>query len=95
MWLSSMSLNSGLRPVSNSTATRGKTEGEVALVNRPKYWLAMAPGGSVVLERTKARPKPGLVEICGKMEKTKEVEKEEMEEELLEVFVLSMGILTG
>ena len=76
--------------MSNSTATRGKTEGEVALVNRPKYWLARAPGGLVVLQRTKARPKPGLVEICGKMEKTKEVEKEEMEE-----FVLVMGILMG
>lgn len=81
--------------MSNSTATRGKKVGEVALVNRPKYWLAMAPGGSVVLQRTKARPKPGLVVISGKTEKTKEVENEVMEEdeELEDGFV--MGTFVG
>ena len=81
--------------MSNSTATRGKKVGEVALVNRPKYWLARAPGGSVVLQRTKARPKPGLVGICGKTEKTKEVENEAMDkdEELEAVF--AMGTFVG
>ena len=29
------------------------------------------------MERTKVRPKPGLVAICGKTENTKDVEKEE------------------
>ena len=43
---------------------------------RPKYWLARAPGGEVELERTKARPKPGLSLISGRIEKTKEVENE-------------------
>lgn len=32
----------------------------------------------MVLERTKARPKPGLVLIAGRIEKTNEVENEEM-----------------
>lgn len=68
--------------MSNSTARRGATVGEVALVKMPKYWLARAPGGEVELERTKQRPKPGLVEICGRTEKTKAVEKEERVEEL-------------
>jgi len=55
----------------------------------------MAPGGSVVLQRTKARPKPGLVVISGKTEKTKEVENEVMEEdeELEDGFV--MGTFVG
>ena len=48
----------------------------------PKYWLARAPGGEVELERTKQRPKPGLLESSGKTEKTKDVEKEERVEEL-------------
>lgn len=30
-----------------------------------------------MFERTKQRPKPGLVEMSGRIEKTKEVEKEE------------------
>lgn len=77
-----MSLNSGFRPVSNSIAIRGLTGGSVALVKIPKYWLAIAPGGEVELERTKQRPKPGLVEISGKTEKTNDVEKEEREDEL-------------
>jgi hypothetical protein len=46
------------------------------LVQRPKYWPGKAPGGLVQLERTKARPKPGLEAMLGNMEKTKEVEKE-------------------
>lgn len=36
----------------------------------------LGPGGEVELERTKARPKPGLVSICGRMEKTNWVEKD-------------------
>ena len=32
----------------------------------------------MVLQRTKARPKPGLVGLSGKTEKMKEVEKEVM-----------------
>ena len=36
----------------------------------------------MVLERTKARPKPGLSLISGRMEKTKEVENEAMAVEL-------------
>jgi len=51
-------------------------------VKSPKYWLASAPRGEVVFDSTKARPKPGLEEISGKIENTKEVEKEEMVEEL-------------
>lgn len=74
--------------MSNSTAMRGKREGEIGFLNRPKYWLASAPGGEVVLQRTKARPKPGLVAICGKMEKTKEVENEEMVEEFERVCLM-------
>lgn len=49
--------------MSNSIARSGATDLVVALVKRPKYWLAKAPGGEVELERTKQRPNPGLVEI--------------------------------
>lgn len=77
MWLSSMSLTSEFRPVSNSTARRGALNRTVVLVKRPKYWLEIAFGGEVELERTKQRPKPGLVDMSGRMEKTKEVEKDE------------------
>lgn len=63
--------------MSNSTARRGAVNRTVALVKRPKYWLAIAPGGDVELERQKQRPKPGLVDMSGRTEKTKEVEKEE------------------
>lgn len=92
MWLSSMSLNSGLRPVSNSTARSGNTVGVVAFVNKPKYWLESALGGVVVLQRTKARPNPGLLVIGGNTEKMKEVEKEEMFAELEKDF---MGTFVG
>lgn len=34
----------------------------------------------MVLESTKARPKPGLVLISGRIEKTNEVENDEMSE---------------
>lgn len=47
----------------------------------------------MVLQRTKARPKPGLVGLSGKMEKMKEVEKEVMFVE--EGEGLSMGSLVG
>lgn len=82
MWFPSGSLNSGFCPVSNSTASSGATKGTVALVKSPKYWLARAFGGEVELERTKQRPKPGLEAMSGRIEKTKEVEKEVREEEL-------------
>lgn len=74
--------------MSNSTARRGETVGVVAFVNKPKNWLESALGGEVVLQRTKARPKPGLVALCGNTEKMKEVEKEEMFEELEEGFIM-------
>lgn len=47
----------------------------------------------MVLQRTKARPKPGLVGLSGKMEKMKEVEKEVMFVE--EDEGLSMGSFVG
>lgn len=62
----------------------------MAFEKRPKYWLARAFGGDMVLVSTKARPNPGLVEIWGKMEKTKEVEKEEMLGELEVGFMVIM-----
>lgn len=52
--------------------------GTVALLKIPKYCPGSAPGGEVELERTKARPKPGLVLISGRIEKTNEVENDEM-----------------
>lgn len=90
MWLLFSSLNSGFCPVSNSTTRRGKTVAVLALENKPKYWLDNAAGGEVVLHRTKARPKPGLLGTSGKMEKMKEVEKEVMFEELEEGFMGSL-----
>lgn len=59
------------------------------LVKRPKYWPAMTPGGEVELERTKAKPKPGLVATSSKIENTNEVEKEEIVEEFEVGFIIS------
>lgn len=47
----------------------------------------------MVLQRTKARPKPGLVGLSGRTEKMKEVEKEVMFVE--EDEGLSMGSFVG
>lgn len=49
----------------------------------------------MVLQRTKARPKPGLVGLSGRMEKMKEVEKEVMFVEELRGEGLSMGSFVG
>lgn len=62
----------------------------MALENRPKYWPARAPFGEVELVRTKARPKPGLVQIWGSIEKTNEVEKELRVVELGEDFMVNL-----
>lgn len=84
-WLLSGSLNSEFRPTSNSTARRGEGEEEGRSAKRPRYWPERALGGEVELERAKTRPKPGLVLSWGKMEKTNEVEKEEIVAVELEV----------
>lgn len=64
----------------------------MAVEKRPKYCPARASGGEVEAERTKARPKPGLVEISRRMEKMNWVEKEvEMADEL----GLLLGFLKG
>lgn len=89
MWLSSGSLNSVFRPVSNSTARSGATTWVVEFVKRPKYWPAITPGREVELERTKAIPKPGLVATSNKIENTKEVEKEEIVVEFEVGFIIS------
>ncbi|KAM1108814.1 hypothetical protein ACFX13_005513 [Malus domestica] len=57
----------------------------MALVKRPKYWLARALGGEVELERMKQRPNPMLDLISGRTEKTTEVVKVATEEELEEL----------
>ncbi|KAM1124139.1 hypothetical protein EV2_005617 [Malus domestica] len=57
----------------------------MALVKRPKYWLARALGGEVELERMKQRPNPMLDLISRRTEKTTEVVKVATEEELEEL----------
>lgn len=52
----------------------------------------LGPGGEVVLERTKARPKPGALAICDRTEKTNWVEKDVSAVELGEAL---MVILEG
>lgn len=68
--------------MSNSTARSGAVVATVATEKRPKYWPERAPSGAVEPERTKARPKPGLVVMSGKTEKTNWVEKEDKVVEL-------------
>ncbi|TQD74867.1 hypothetical protein C1H46_039599 [Malus baccata] len=57
----------------------------MALVKRPKYWLARALGGEVELERTKQRLNHGLDLISGRTGKTNEVVKVATEEKLEEL----------
>lgn len=65
-----------------------------AVEKSPKYCPASALGGEVEPERTKASPKPGLVEISGRMEKMNWVENEvEMVE--LGVFLKLKGMRAG
>lgn len=75
-------MNSWLRPVSNSIARSGAGVWADEL-KTPKYWPPRALGKEVEVERKKARPKPGLVEIWGRIEKMNWVEKEMVELELL------------